>query len=186
MPESAALREPPKSNCGSIASNSQCRSDSGTPSRMQIICMGSSAATSTRKSNGWPGTDIVQQTPGPRPQVVLDARIIRGVRPELTSRRIAECRGSSIMLSTWPAIDRSCSSVPPNGPRAAGDRRVGHRITQHRKGFGVGGHRPEALAVGGVVGRLVPVDGRLGAMHGEQLVRKARREVVQIGEVDPR
>ena len=41
--------------------------------------------------------------------------IIRGVRPELTSRRICACRGSSIMLSTWPAIDRSCSSVPPKG-----------------------------------------------------------------------
>ena len=41
--------------------------------------------------------------------------IIRGVSPDCTSRRICECRGSSIMLSTWPAIDRSCSSVPPKG-----------------------------------------------------------------------
>src|SRR4051812_27103758 len=32
-----ALREPPKSNCGSMAWNSQCRSDSGTPSRMHHL-----------------------------------------------------------------------------------------------------------------------------------------------------
>ena len=40
---------------------------------------------------------------------------IRGVRPELTSRRICEWRGSSIMLRTCPATARSCSRVPPNG-----------------------------------------------------------------------
>jgi len=36
-----------------------------------------------------------------------EGRIIRGVSPELTSRRICECRGSSIMLSTCPATARS-------------------------------------------------------------------------------
>ena len=68
-----ALREPPKSNCGSIASNSQCRSDSGTPSRMQIICIGSSAATSVTKVERLPRRHFVEQPARPRPQVVLDA-----------------------------------------------------------------------------------------------------------------
>ena len=69
-----ALREPPKSNCGSIASNSQCRSDSGTPSRMQIICIGSSAAMSTRKSNGSPGHRRASSSRRARAaQVVFDA-----------------------------------------------------------------------------------------------------------------
>ena len=66
----------------------------------------------------------------------------------------------------------------------AGDRGVRHRITQHLKGFRVRGHRPEAFAVRGVVGRLVPVHRRLAPMNGEQLVRKTVGEVVQIGEVD--
>ena len=39
--------------------------------------------------------------------------IIRGVRPELTRRRMWAWRGSSIMLSTCPAMGRSCSRVPP-------------------------------------------------------------------------
>ena len=112
-------------------------------------------------------------------------RIIRGVSPELTSRRICECRGSSIMLSTWPATARSCSSVPPYGRVAAGHRRVGLRITQHGKRFGICGNRPEALAVGRVLGRFVPVHRRLAAVHLEQVMREACGEVVQIGEVDP-
>ena len=110
-----ALREPPKSNCGSMASNSQCRSDSGTPSRMQIICIGSSAATSTTKSSGSPGSTASSSRRARARRSSSTRRIIRGVRPELTSRRICECRGSSIMLSTWPAMARSCSSVPPYG-----------------------------------------------------------------------
>src|SRR3954466_11536764 len=111
----SALRALPKSNCGSMAWNSQCRSDSGTPSRMQIICIGNSAATSTTKSNGTPGST---ESNSPRARARRSSStlaIIRGVRPELTRRRIFECRGSSIMFSTWPAIARSCSRVPPYG-----------------------------------------------------------------------
>ncbi len=48
------------------------------------------------------------------------------------------------------------------------------------------GHRPKALAIGGVVGRFVPVHRRFSPMDREQLVREAVGEVVQIGEVDPR
>ena len=74
---------------------------------------------------------------------------------------------------------------PAVWPWAAGHRRVRLRITQHGKRFGVCGHRPEALAVGRVVGRFVPVHRRLAAMHLEQVMREACGEVVQIGEVDP-
>jgi hypothetical protein len=110
-----ALREPPKSKLGSIASNSQCRSDSGIPSRMQIICIGSSAATSTTKSNASPATIESNRRRARDRRSSSTLAIIRGVRPELTRLRICEWRGSSIMLSTWPAMARSCSSVPPSG-----------------------------------------------------------------------
>ncbi len=120
-----------------------------------------------------PGFDRVQQAsasgPADRPR---PARIIRGVSPELTSRRIWECRGSSIMLSTWPGDGQVLQQRAAEGPRAAGHRRVGLRIAQHRKGFGVGGHRPEALAVRGVLGRFVPVHRGFAAVHGEQVVRE--------------
>jgi len=82
---------------------------------MQIICIGSSAAMSTRKSNGSPGLIASSRRRARARRSSSTRRIIRGVSPELTSRRICECRGSSIMLSTWPAMARSCNSVPPNG-----------------------------------------------------------------------
>jgi len=110
-----ALREPPKSKLGSMASNSQCRSDSGIPSRIQIICIGSSAATSTTKSNASSGTTESNNRRARDRRSSSTRVIIRGVRPELTSRRISEWRGSSIMLSTCPEMGRSCSSVPPDG-----------------------------------------------------------------------
>ena len=68
--------------------------------------------------------------------------------------------------------------------RAAGHRRVRHRISKHRKGFRVRRDGPEALAVGCVGGRLVPVDGRLATVHRKEFVRKPVGEVVEIGEVD--
>ena len=75
---------------------------------------------------------------------------------------------------------------PTEWALAAGHRRVRLRITKHRKGFGMSGHRPEALAVRGVVGGLMPVHRRLAAMHFEQVVRETVGEIVQIGEVDSR
>ncbi len=110
-----ALREPPKSKLGSMASNSQCRSDSGTPSRMQIICIGTSAAIAVTKSKGAPWGTASSSRRARARRSSSTRRIIRGVSPELTSRRTAACRGSSIMFSSCPAMDRSCSSVPPNG-----------------------------------------------------------------------
>jgi hypothetical protein len=74
---------------------------------MQIICIGSSAATSTTKSKALPGS-IPSSSRLARTRRSSSTRlIIRGVSPELTSRRISECRGSSIMFSTWPAIAKS-------------------------------------------------------------------------------
>ena len=79
---------------------------------------------------------------------------------------------------------RSCNSVPPNGrsPPVTDEYVTGSLSTASVSG--VGGDRPEALAVGGVVGRLVPVHRRLAAVDGEQLVRESVGEVVQVGEVD--
>ena len=70
------------------------------------------------------------------------------------------------------------------GPVTAGHRRIGVRIAKHGKGFRVGGHRPETLAIGGVLGRLVPVHRRLAAVDLEQVVWETVGEVVQIGEID--
>ena len=47
-----------------------------------------------------PGLDGVEQARARARRSSSTVRIIRGVSPELTSRRTAECRGSSIMLST--------------------------------------------------------------------------------------
>ena len=71
-------------------------------------------------------------------------------------------------------------------PFTAGYRRESHRILEHRKCFRISGDRPEALSVGSVLGRLVPVHRRFAAMDSEQFVRKPVGEVVQIGEVDSR
>ena len=142
---------------------------------MQIICIGSSAATSTRKSNGSPGATASSSRRARRAQIVLDAadhpRRQPGADqpPDLRVARVVHhvehlARDGEVLQQR--AAER---------PRAAGHRRVRLRITQHGKRFGVGGDRPEPLAVGRVVGRLVPVDRRLAAMHLEQVVREAVR-----------
>ena len=144
-----ARREPPKSKLGSMASKIQCRSDSGTPSRMQIICMGSSAAMSTRKSIGAPG-EIPSSSWRARARRSSSTRvIILGVRPELTSRRMCPCRGSSIMLSTCPAIDRSCSSVPPNGrsPPVTDENVNGSRSTARVSAYDATDQKPSSSGV---------------------------------------
>ena len=61
---------------------------------------------------------------------------------------------------------------------------VGLGVPHHLEGLGVGGHGPEALAVGGVLGRLVPPHRRLPPVDLEQVVGKAVGEVVEVGEVD--
>ena len=85
----------------------QCRSISGMPISTQIICIGSSAAMSRTKSNG-----VLSSTASSNARVrsrrsCSMRRIMRGVRPALTRRRIRACRGSSIMFSTCPAMGRS-------------------------------------------------------------------------------
>ena len=54
------------------------------------------------------------------------------------------------------------------GAIAAGLRREGHRVVDHRHALGVRVHRPEALAVGGVHGRLVPPHRSRPAQRREQ------------------
>ena len=98
---------------GSTAAQSLCRSISGTPSRMQIACMGSSAATAARKSIGSPSPIGSSSTLVRWRSSSSSRRIMRGVRPLDTSRRMRLWRGSSIMFSTSPAMSRSCSRVPP-------------------------------------------------------------------------
>ena len=170
-----ALREPRKSNPGSMASNSQCRSDSGTPSRMQIICIGSSAAMSTTKSNASPSQTSSRSMRARRRRSSSTRRIIRGVRPELTRppdlamprivHHVEHLAGDRQVLQQRPAVR----------PVPAGHRRVRHRITQHLKGFRVGRDRPEPLAVGGVLGRLMPEHRRLAPMDRRTGRAESRR-----------
>ena len=68
--------------------------------------------------------------------------------------------------------------------RTAALRRVRARVAQHGQRLGVGGHRPEPLAVRRVLGRLVPPHRRLASVDLEESVREAVREVVKVGEVD--
>ena len=71
-PSNVRARPSRWSKPGSTASNSQCRSISGTPSRMQIICIGSSAATSVTKSNSRRDVDAVEQRADPGAELVLE------------------------------------------------------------------------------------------------------------------
>ena len=118
-----ALREPPKSKFGSMASNSQCRSDSGTPSRMQIICIGSSAATSTTKSNGVARHDRIQQPPRPRPQIVLDPR--DHPRRQARTDQPADLRVTGVVhhVEHLTGDGQVLQQRPAERPRAAGHRR---------------------------------------------------------------
>ena len=95
--------------------------------------------------------------------------------PELTSRRMCECRGSSIMLSTWPAMARSCSSVPPNGrePPVTDEYVSGSRSTASVSAYVATDQKPSPSGV--LLGRLVPVHRRLAPMHGEQVDAGSRR-----------
>ena len=62
-------------------------------------------------------------------------------------------------------------------------RGIGHGVVQHLEHLVIGGHRPEALPVGGVDGGLVPPDGRLLPMQAEDVVREAAGEGVEIGQI---
>jgi len=67
---------------------------------------------------------------------------------------------------------------------AAALRGVGLGVAHHGERVGVRGDGPEALAVRCVLGRLVPEDRGFPTVDLEQVVRKAAREVVEVGEVD--
>ena len=162
MSKAAGSRSVPlparKSKPGSTAANSSWRSSSATPSRKQIICSGSSAATSTRKSTGSPsGTASSSAT----------------VRRRSSPSRLRSVSGRQSLAhqATDPTVARVVHHVEHDaghrqvleeraavGPVAAGLRREEDRLLQDVQHLGVGGDRPEALAVGRVLGRRVPPD----------------------------
>ncbi len=67
---------------------------------------------------------------------------------------------------------------------AAPLRRVGGRVAQDLEHLGVGGHGPEALAVGRVLGGFVPEDRGLPPVPREHVVGEAVGEPVEVREVD--
>ena len=76
-----------------------------------MACIGSSAATSTRKSHS-SSTDSTSRRIRLR-NSSSRSRTAAGVSPLVTSRRMRACRGSSIMFRTTPATGRSWMIVPP-------------------------------------------------------------------------
>jgi hypothetical protein len=84
-------------------------------------------------------------------------------------------------LASDGQILQQCSTIRP---RAARHRRISNRITKHRNGFRIRRDGPEALSIGRVLRRRVPVHRRLTPMHLEKRVWEARSEVIQIGEVN--
>jgi len=128
----------------------------------------------------------IQQATRPGPQIVLDAA--DHPRRQPGADQSADLRMPRVVhhVEHLARDGQVLQQRAAERPAAPGNRRVGHRILEHLKGFRVRGDRPEPLAVGGVGGRLVPVHRRLAPVDGEQLVRKAVGEFVQIGEVDPR
>ena len=159
----------------STASKRKCRSYSGTPRRMQIICIGNSAATASRKSTALPAPPRIQQPTRPDAQVVLD-------QPDHPRR---EPRADQPPDRLVAGIVHHVQDLPPDGhvlehraavlPGTARHRRIRLRIPDHLQAFRVRGHRPEPLAVGRVLGGFVPEDGRLPTMAGEQVVGESRR-----------
>jgi hypothetical protein len=73
---------------------------------------------------------------------------------------------------------------PPVGAVASGLRRVGRGVTEHLEHFVIGGHRPEALAVGSVRGGLVPPHRCLIPVESEDVVRESIGKGVEIRQVD--
>ena len=95
-------------------------------------------------------------------------------------------RGSSIMFKHDAGHGEVLNDRPAVGPVAARLRGVGHRVAEHPQHLVVGGHRPEALAVGSVGGGLVPPHRRQLPVHPEDVVREAVGEGVEVGQVDLR
>ncbi len=128
---------------------------------------------------------LIEQATRPGPQIVLDAT--DHPRRQAGTDQSADLRMSRVVhhVEDLTGDGQVLQQRPAERPRPTRHRRECFRITKHRKRFRVGGHRPEAFAVGRVGGRFVPVDRCLAPVDGEQVVREARREVVQIREVDP-
>ncbi len=75
------------SNVCSTADSSSWRSDSGMPSRMQIVCSGISPATSCTTSNVAPSSSASSSSAVRRRSSTSSRSTIRRVSPVLTSRR---------------------------------------------------------------------------------------------------
>ena len=166
----------------STASKRRWRSASGTPSSRQMACIGSSAATSTRKSHS-SSTDA-SSTPHPAPQLLLQAAHDgrgQALGDEATDARVPwvvhhveDDAGHREVLNDRPAV----------GPIAAGLGREGDGVVQDPEHLVVGGDRPEPLAVGGVGRGLVPPDGCQLPVQAEDVVGEAAGERVEVGEID--
>jgi hypothetical protein len=160
----------------SIHSNSQCRSSSGTPSKMQIACIGGSPATLVRSNvtpfrscqqracwrNSLEPDDGAGVTPSTRRRMRV-ARAVHHIEDHPGGRQIlATCRHKALP----PRSDEYVS-----GPSTPALLRLGR-------------HRPEAFLIRRVHGRLVPRYRRLASMQREQIVREPACEVVEVGEVE--
>ena len=116
---------------------------------------------------GSPGLGGVQQCPGARAQVVLDAadhprgQARTDQPPDVGVARVVH------HIEHLPGHRQILQQGAAVGPVSPGHRRVGIRISEHGKRFGVRRHRPEALPVGGVLGGLVPVHRGFAAMDRE-------------------
>ena len=151
---------------------------------MQIVCSGSSRATLATKSNG-SSSDRVEQSSCASPQLVLQSsdrarRHARAHEPTYAGvARVVHHRedhpGELDVLEQRAAVHAVAASLG----------RIGRGVDLDADGVGVGGHRPEPLPARRVLGRLVPVDGRVVTMLLEEVMRKPVGEVVEVGEIDP-
>ena len=142
----AALREPPKSKLGSTprtANGVRLRHSQQDADHLHRQLRGDVDHEVERHSR----QAVEQRARGP--QIVLDAA--DHARRQPGADQPADLRMPRIVHHVEHlAGDRQILQQRPPYGRAAGHRRVGLRIPQHRKGFGVGRDRPETLAVGGV------------------------------------
>ena len=157
----------------STHSASCARSSCGTPSSRQIACSGRSREKRATKSNGsFSGIASIRAT-ARRRSSVSSARMALAEKPLLTSERKRLCLGSSIQIRMAPAWRSSCSPVPPSvRPPPLSDEKVSGSVMT-AMAILVARHHPEAFALRRMLGRLMPVDRRVGARPGEMRVRKA-------------
>ena len=151
---------------------------------MQIACIGSSPATAAAKSHE-PATSASSTRRAVRRRSSDSNRLDRAGCQALAHEHAHALMARVVHhVQHHPGDGQVGDRRAAVRPVAARLRREGDRIVDHRHALRVSVHRPEAFAVRCVLGRRVPPHRRGASELGERGVRKAVRELIEVGEID--